>query len=188
MSDHQNNHELTRVSLREEVERTLEGVLPASVPLRQKREVFTKVEQIVERYSGPYPDPDFLRQLNEIAPGSAQEIIKATIEDLAHRREMDRRQLDVKQEELDLVRTIAANEVGSVKHGRTIGLIAYLACLTFSATSFALGSQTLALAGFGAAALGIIAQLIRGGSGGVTISTEVKPEKPKEKSGKAART
>jgi Predicted membrane protein (DUF2335) len=85
---HENKHELTRISLREEVERSLESVLPGNLPDKKKREAATKVEQILERYSSPYPDPATLSRLETLAPGCAGQIIAATIKDLEHRREI----------------------------------------------------------------------------------------------------
>lgn len=183
---HENNHELTRIALREEVERSLESVLPANLPDKKRREAATKVEQILERYSSPYPDPATLGRLESLAPGSASEIIAATIRDLEHRRQMDAQQLDLRKEEIALVRGLAAGEVGSIRQGRWLGFFAYLACLGFSGSMYVLGSEPLAFAGFGAAALGIIAQLIRGGGSGISISATQEPEpedkEPKKKS------
>lgn len=176
---HENNHELTRVALREEVERSLESVLPSNVPAKQKREAVTRVEQIFERYSSPYPDANFLARIEELSPGSAKLIISATIEDLAHRRAMDIRQADQRDSEMKLVKGIADGELNSVRQGRWLGFYAYLACLIFSGAMFLAGSEKLAFAGFGAAALGIIAQLIRGGSSGISITaTQAPDEKP----------
>jgi uncharacterized membrane protein len=167
---HENNHELTRISLREQVERSLESVLPANVPAKQKREAVTRVEQILERYSSPYPDPNFLAKIEELAPGSAEKILSATLQDLEHRRAMDLRQADLKEQEISFIKEIAGAEVGSVKQGRWLGFFAYIACLVFSGAMFYAGSEKLAFAGFGAAALGIIAQLIRGGGSGISIT------------------
>ncbi len=52
--------------------------------------------------------------------------------------------------------------------------------LIFSGAMFFVGSARLAFAGFGAAALGIIAQIIRGGSSGVTISSSASIEDDKD--------
>jgi uncharacterized membrane protein len=181
---HENNHELTRISLREEVERSLEGVLPGNFPAKQKREAVARVEQILERYSSPYPDPNFLAKIEELAPGSAERIVAATLEDLQHRRTMDLRQADLKSEEINFVKEIAGAEVGSVRQGRWLGFFAYLACLIFSGAMFYAGSEKLAIAGFGAAAIGIVAQLIKGGSSGISITAsppngdDDKPDKP----------
>jgi Predicted membrane protein (DUF2335) len=181
---HENNHELTRIALREEVERSLESVLPANVPDKKKREAATKVEQILERYSSPYPDPATLARLESLAPGSAGQIIAATIQDLEHRRTMDARNLDVREREIGLVKELAGGEIGSVRQGRWLGFFAYIGCLAFSGSMHVLGSETLALAGFGTAALGIIAQLIRGGGSGISVSAADAPDEkePKKKS------
>ncbi|MDR3483700.1 MAG: hypothetical protein P4M05_02170 [Bradyrhizobium sp.] len=184
---HDNNHEITRISFREEVERSLESVLPANVPAKQKREAVTRVEQILERYNSPYPDPNFLAKIEELAPGSAEKIVAATLEDLQHRRAMDLRQADIREREINFVKDIANSEVGSVKQGRWLGFLAYVGCLIFSGTMYYAGSEKLAFAGFGAAAIGIVAQLIRGGSSGISITAgksgddDDEPEEPKEK-------
>lgn len=186
---HENNHEVTRVSFREEVERSLESTLPSTVPAKQKREAATRVEQILERYSSPYPDPQFLARIEQLAPGSAKDIVAATLKDLEHRRSIDTKKLELKSEEIGLIKGITSGEMASVRQGRFIGLAAYLACLLFSGTMFVLGSQTLALAGFGAAALGIITQLIRGGgSSGVMISAGPDEEESKKPSTEVATT
>jgi hypothetical protein len=88
---------------------------------------------------------------------------------------LDKLELDVRQREIGLVQGLASGEVGSVRQGRWLGFFAYIACLIFSGTMFVLGSETLALAGFGAAALGIIVQLIKGGGSGISISAVETP-------------
>lgn len=173
---HDNNHELTRIALREEVERSLESVLPRDLPDKKRREAATKVEQILERYSSPYPDPNFLTRIEELAPGAAGEIITATLKDLEHRRAMDICEVEARDNEISLVRELARGEMNSVQQGRWLGFAAYLACLLFSGTMYVLGSERLAIAGFGAAALGIIVQLIKGGSSGISISATQAPE------------
>jgi uncharacterized membrane protein len=184
---HENNHELTRIALREEVERSLESVLPSTVPARKKQEAATRVEQLFERYSSPYPDPNFLARIEELAPGSTKQIIAATLEDLTHRRTMDMREADQKEREMNFVKDIASTEVGSVRQGRWLGFFAYIACLVFSGTMYSAGSEKLAYAAFGVAALGVISQLIRGGQSGLSITasaTEEDDEKDGEKPGK----
>lgn len=138
-------------------------------------EAVARVEQILERYSSPYPDPIFLAKIEELAPGSAERIVTATLEDLQHRRVMDLRQADIKSQELTFVKDIAGAEVSSVKQGRWLGFFAYLACLGFSGAMYYAGSEKLAFAGFGAAAIGIVAQLIRGGSSGISITAATPP-------------
>lgn len=166
---HENNHEMTRIALREEVERSLESVLP-TVPEKKKREAATRVEQLFERYSSPYPDPQTLARIEELAPGSTEKIIAATLQDLEHRRTMDLREADQKEREMNFVKEIATVEVNSVRQGRWLGFFAYIACLTFAVVMYRSGSENLAYAAFGTAAIGIIAQLIRGGSSGISIS------------------
>jgi hypothetical protein len=172
MANHKNDHshELTAtVALRKEVGEALGTALPA----KQKQEVVQRVEQIVERYSSPYPDPNYLAQIEQLAPGATRDIINASIEDLQHRRKMDERQLDLHEREMNLVQGIADAETRSVRQGRWIGFCAYLACLAFSGGMYVLGSEMLAIAGFSTAATGIIIQLIRGStSSSVTVSAE----------------
>jgi hypothetical protein len=173
---HHNNHERTTVAIREE----LEKAIGSSVPGNRREEVFAKIERVVDRYSSPYPDPSFLQQIEALAPGSAAEIVRASIQDLDHRRSVENRQLDLKSQELSLVKGIADGEFKSTGQGRLYGFLAYLGCLSFSAGTYYLGSEALALAGFGAAALGIVSQLIRGQtSSAVTVTAErVSEEKP----------
>lgn len=172
MANHKNDHshELTAtVAIREEVDRAL----GTSVSAKQKQEVVQRVEQIVERYSSPYPDADYLAKIEQLAPGATRDILTASMDDLQHRRKMDERQLELRENELKLVEKIADSEARSVGQGRWIGFSAYIACLVFSAGIYALGSEKLALAGFGAAVIGIIGQLIRGStSSAVTVSAE----------------
>lgn len=162
MANHTNDHShelTTTVAVREEVDRALGPNFPG----KQRQEVVQKVEQIIERYSSPYPDPQYLGQIEKLCPGATKDIIAASIEDLQHRHKIEAGAQEVKREEISLIKGIAQAEVGSVKQGRWLGFAAYIACLIFSGVMFYLGSEHLALAGFGAAALGIIAQLIRGG-------------------------
>jgi Predicted membrane protein (DUF2335) len=169
MPTHKNNHELTRtVAVREEVGRAI----GQSVPAKQRNEVVQKVEEIIERYSSPYPDPNFLERIEKLSPGAAKQIIDCTVAELEHRQSMDLKQLDIHSKEIDLVSVIAKAETQSSNQGRTLGFLAYIACLVFSASTYFMGSEKLALAGFGAAAAGIIVQLIRGSSSSsVTVKT-----------------
>lgn len=178
MANHKNDHShesVVTVAVRQEVERAI----AASVPVDKRQELVQRVEQIVDRYSSPYPDAAYLEKIERLAPGATRDIINASVEDLKHRRRMDERQADLHASEIELVHDLAAAETSSVGQGRWIGFSAYIACLLFSGTMYALGSEKLAFAGFGTAALGIIVQLIRGGGGNaVKISTEVTTTDP----------
>lgn len=180
MANHKNNHsheQVTTVAVRAEVDKALSQ---SSLPANKRREVAEKVEQIVERYSSPYPDPKYLEQIEKLAPGATADIIACAVADIRHRQKMDEASLASKQDEIGLVRYIASIEVASTRQGRTLGFLAYIACLVFSGAMYSLGSEALALAGFGAAALGIIAQIIRGGAGSsITVNAEVEEEAPK---------
>ena len=172
MANHKNdhNHEMTTtVAVRAEVDRALASAVPQG---RQRKEVVERVEQIIERYSSPYPDPKYLEQIEKLAPGATKEIIVCTIEELRHRQKMESEANELKREEIALVKDIAKGERDSTTQGRWIGFAAYLVCFAFSAAIYALGSETLASLSFGAAVLGIIGQLIRGGSRSVVLKTE----------------
>src|SRR4051794_20564119 len=102
MANHKNDHsrELIRtVAVRAEVDRALSQ---ASLPANKRREVAEKVEQIVDRYSSPYPDPKFLEQVESLASGSAREIITCAINEVSHRQRMDEEAIAVKKEEIAL--------------------------------------------------------------------------------------
>lgn len=179
MANHKNDHsheQITTVAVRAEIDKALSE---SSLPANKRKEVVAKVEQIVERYSSPYPDPRYLEQIEKLSPGATKEIIDCAVSDIRHRQKIDETNALIKKDEIALVRHIASIEISSNRQGRILGFLAYISCLIFSGTMYYLGSIELALAGFGAAALGIISQIIRGGVRQfVSVKAEVKePEK-----------
>lgn len=173
MGTGENNHELTRVALREEVEKTLSDVLPTSLPAEKKQTAVSRVEQIIERYSSPYPDPVFLAHINDIVPGSAREILDASLEHLRHQQSIEKGQQAIQNRQIDLVKDLTEGELLSTRQGRTLGFLAYLSCLVFAAGAAYFGYEWLAGLSFTVAALGVIIQIIRGGKSAVSVTTDV---------------
>ena len=171
MADHPNNHnrERTQTVLREEVEKALGN----NVPAKRVQDVVTRVGQIVDKYSSPYPDSEWLTQVEILAPGCTRDIVAASIDDLRSRRELEEKALALKDKELGLIQSIADGERSSTSQGRYVGFSAYLVAYIFSGIMYYIGAHELAYLGFGAGSLGIIAQLIKGGAtNAVTVTAK----------------
>ncbi|WP_131196372.1 hypothetical protein [Lichenihabitans psoromatis] len=162
MTEHPNNHSRERthtVAIRDAVERAL----GSSVSEDQMQDVATRVGQIVDKYSSPYPDSEWLGAVERLSPGLTKSIVEASIEDLKHRRHLEEQSLKIKAQEISLVAGIARGERESTSQGRMIGFLAYIAAYAFSALAYYLGAKELSYLFFGAGSLGIVTQLIRGG-------------------------
>jgi hypothetical protein len=169
MAGHDNDHELTRISVREEVERALEELVPG----KQRQEVAARVEQIFERRTGPLPDLGHITGLDQLVPGCGREIVSAALREMEHRREVQKRELDLHQAELDLMKSITSGEFRSVREGRLLGSITYGACFAFSFVAMYMHANQVALAAIGTAAVGVVVQIVRGGwSPSVRITSE----------------
>ncbi|MCJ2061475.1 hypothetical protein MKK63_01945 [Methylobacterium sp. J-088] len=146
--------------IRGEVERALSGT---TLPAQARQEVVTRASAVVERYASAYPHPDILRQIEQLAPGSTALIVKTASDTILHNNEIERRELDIKQEELGLIRTIATEDFSSVRQGRRYGLAAFFFLIIFSGVMYYLGAEKLSYIAFGVGSLGIVGQLITGG-------------------------
>jgi len=176
MSKSPNNHHSERtttvaVSVREEVSRAIGSTLPD----KQKNEVIARVSQIAERYSSPYPDSDYLAEIEKLSPGATKDIIAASIVHMANCHENDMKELSVKEKEIDLVDRLTKRDLESVKHGRVLGTLCFIILLLFSGFMHWIGAQTLSYVAFGASVLGIISQIIGGKSGLVSIVRKSPP-------------
>lgn len=171
------------MSIRDEVAQAISGAVPE--PKRQ--EVISRVEKILERRSGPIPDPHLIAQIEALVPGAAKQILEESLKEMQHRREIEKRELDLQQSEIYMVTGISKGEFASVSQGRWIGAVAYFVCFCFAAGFYQLGSEKLALVCLGTAALGVVGQLIRGAvsrqsvriDGVPTSSNLPTPPKPK---------
>jgi uncharacterized membrane protein len=170
--DNNHNHELTTISVREQVERVL---IEGSVPVPKRQEVAERIEKIVyERSSGPLPDVNIIAGLEQIVPGCGREIMADAIKEMQHRRDVEKRELDLREKEMTFIQGVAQGEFRSVTQSRIIGVIAFLAILLFAGWSFYMGSEKVALLALGAAAISVVGQLIRGGASVFRITSEAK--------------
>lgn len=96
---------------------------------------------IEERYSGPIPHPRILRQINEIVPGAAKQILDDAHGQTAHRQEMER--------------TYLKAGIQNGKRGQWFGFIVAMTVVLGSMGLIALGQSVwgFSLALFGLAAL-----------------------------------
>jgi uncharacterized membrane protein len=125
-----------------------------AVPEEEREELLSNVLEQVEfdgrfgtttmthtRFSGPFPHPDILSKFNEIAPGSAQQIIDMAVSQTKHRQHCEK--------------TVIESQLRQSGRGQIFGFIS--AILAIIATVYlALNNQT-AVAGIlgGGTALGI---------------------------------
>ncbi|MGU3387741.1 hypothetical protein ACLBYG_24760 [Methylobacterium sp. D53M] len=149
-----------REDVREEMERALSGT---SLPVQKKQEVLTRVGAVVERYISPYPHPDVLRQIENLAPGSTALIVQTAADTIKHNNDIENREIDLKEKELALIDTLAREDFNSVRQGRRYGLFAFVVILVFAGAMYYLGAKELAYIAFGVGSLGIVGQLITGG-------------------------
>ncbi|GAB6845265.1 putative membrane protein [Methylorubrum rhodinum] len=157
-----------REDVREDVERALGGV---PLPAQKKQEVATAIGAAVERYISPYPHPDVIAQIDKLAPGSAALIVQTAVDTIRHNNEIEKRELDLKEKEIELVDKISTADYGSVSQGRKYGLFAFVCILLFSAGMYYLGAEKLAYIAFGVGSLAIVGQLILGGGHKFSLTT-----------------
>lgn len=96
---------------------------------------------VEERYSGPIPHPNILRQINDIVPGAAKQILDDAHGQTSHRQAMERKYLDA--------------GIENSKRGQWFGFIVAMTVVLGSMGLIALGYSVwgFSLALFGLAAL-----------------------------------
>lgn len=181
MSKTPNNHQSERTtttaeSLRDKIGRAL----GSQIPERDRQEVSTRVAQVVEKYSSPYPDAGYLREIEAICPGATQQIISASIQGMENNHKSDMREHDNRAAEINLVDKITNRDYWSVTYGRRYGFAAFSFLLLFSGSMFYLGAEYPAYGAFVLASVGVVQQLISGNSKLISVRRTTKIPPPSE--------
>lgn len=100
----------------------------------------------MEMYAGPIPHPAILRQLEEVAPGAAQEILDDAHDQSQHRRAMERIQIE--------------SAISDGRRGQWFGFIIAMTVVLGSITLVALGHSIIGLAGLLTALAGLVGLFI----------------------------
>ncbi len=97
---------------------------------------------IQAEFSGPIPHPRILKEYDRIVPGAAARILKVAEDDAIHTREMEKRALEYK-----------ANEI---KRGQIFGLVIGLATFSTAIISLYLGHEGAAMVLGGTTVVGLV--------------------------------
>jgi uncharacterized membrane protein len=92
-------------------------------------------QQIIQQYSGPLPPPNFLEQYDKVCPGAAQKIIDMTVNQSAHR--------------IELEKQVIASNIKESARGQLFAFIIVLCLIFVGALFVVLGKTNVGLTIFG---------------------------------------
>lgn len=123
----------------------LVGEILEALPERQRGEIISR------SFQGPLPPPEWFKQYDETAPGTAVRLVDMTAKEQEHRHSWERKALN---------RSFTDSLVGQV-----FGLIVALALIGGGVYCATINQPNVAIAFVGAGALGIVGNFIQGRRG-----------------------
>jgi len=106
----------------------------ASIPVTQLSQVTT-----IAAYKGPTPPAEYLREIEAIVPGGAQQILDWTRTETEHRRAIER-------EEQALERLAITEDVRIVRRGQEFGMAGVALCIVAALIAALTGHDTVGVA------------------------------------------
>ncbi len=112
------------------------------------------------------PDPALLQEYEKICPGSAKILLEQYIEGIAHRRELENREADRRDDMVKIVREVSQLEREGEKEGRRYGMATIVFVLLFALLVMELGHRDFGFVIMGVGAISaLVIAIIRGRRG-----------------------